>query len=515
MKTLAMIVTKDNRRRASRTWRCSFLLLIILITCAGRVVAQEEANAIPSDFNELDRFIQQEMALSHIPGIALTIFSESGVLHQGNYGTSDSSGRAVTAQTPFVIGSLSKMITAYAVLQLTDDGQLSLDAPVHQYLPWFKPINPFNEAPITVRHLISHTSGISALDGIDFRSQYAQYSLDELLHTYEQLQLNRPVGDSYQYSNVNYNLLGGVIQQVTGQAYAEHIKSNIFVRLNMDHSYTSLPEAASDGLAQGHQLWFRRPKARSTYPFVDSFLPSMTLMLSSEDVAKFLMATLTNRSIANGPVLSEEAAAAFYQPLVKAYLDEFTGEYAFGSLITKLHGRKVIFCQGGYNSFRAYVFIMPEAHVGFAIMMNMNTGYSDQGLTTISRNVLSYLSGSTLTPTRPDPEYYIWLAIPISVLLIEAIRIIVAIIAMKRWNRVAPAQTKKARRLLLSLLLPLLLDLAVITAFLYLLPHSLGIPLSTMMFVQPDLTIFVYVICAVFAAFALIRTVWGARLLLR
>jgi len=490
-------------------------LLIILITCSGLALAQEGANAVPADFNDLGRFIRKEMELSHIPGIALTIFSESEVIHQGNYGIIDPSGQTVTARTPFVIGSLSKMITAYAVLQLVDDGRLSLDTPILQYLPWFKPINPFNEEPITVRHLVSHASGISAIDGIDFRRKFAQYSLDDLLGTYEHLQLNRPVGDSYQYSNANYNLLGGIIQQVTGQSYAEYIRRNVFERLHMKRSYTSLPEALSNGLARGHQLWFRRPKATSTYPFVDSFLPSMTLMLSSENMAKFLMVTLTNQSASNEPALSEEASATFYQPFVEAYLDEFTGEYAYGSLITELHDRKVIFCQGGYNSFRAYVFIMPEDHIGFVIMMNMNTGHSDQGLRTISRNVLSYLTGGKLTPTMPDPEYYIWLAIPLSVLLIEAVRIVVTTIVMKRWTKVAPSQTKKVRRILLSILLPLLIDLAVVCAFLFLLAHSLGIPLSTMMFVQPDLTTLLYIVCVIFSVFALIRTVWGTRLLLR
>jgi len=469
----------------------------------------------PADFNDLDRFIEQEMELSHIPGLALSVFSESGILHQGNYGISHPHGLAVTAQTPFVVGSLSKMITAYAVLQLVDQGKLELDTPVADHLPWFKPVNPFNDVPVTVRHLVSHTSGISPIDGIDFRKRYADVSLTELLRRYEDLQLNRPVGGEYQYSNANYNLLGGIIQAVSGQSYAEYIKRHVFERFDMEHSHTTRATAIPDGLATGHQLWFRRPKACATYPFVDSFLPSMTLMLSSEDMVKFLRVTLTNRTPAGEAALSDEALARFYQPLAKAYLDEFTGDYAFGCLLTELHDRKVIFCQGGYNSFRAYVFIVPDERVGFAIMMNMNTGYSAQGLTTISRNVLSYLAGGGLTPTPPNPEYFMWLAVPIIVLLIEAVRVIVAVLVMRRWREDVPLPATKLRRIILSLLLALLIDLAVIYTFICLLPRSLGIPLSTIMFVQPDLCTLLYVICAVFATVGAIRTAWGARILIQ
>jgi len=490
------------------------LLLTVLMACLGLKLTAGAVSDTPDDFNKLDRFIEQEMELSHIPGIALTVFSESKVLHQGNYGISDPNRRVVTAQTPFVVGSLSKQITAYAVLQLVDKGLLDLDTPVHDYLPWFKPVNPFNDRPITVRHLVSHTSGISPVDGIDFRRRYVDFSLSELLRTYEHLHLNRPVGGEYQYSNANYNLLGGVIQEVSGQSYAEYIARNIFERFNMEHSHTVLPAAIADGLATGHQLWFRRPKACFTYPFIDGFLPSMTLMLSSEDMAKFLRVTLTNRIPTGDPALSDKAWTRFYQPFVKAYLDEFTGEYAFGSLITKVHGKKVIFCQGGYNSFRAYVFILPEDHIGFAIMMNLNTGYSAQGLTTISRNVLNYLTEGVLIPTAQDPEYFIWLALSIAVLLIEVVRVIMGVVLMRRWSKGAPSPKTKLRRILLSLLLPLLVDLAVIFGFIYLLPHSLGIHLNTMMFAQPDLTTLLYLICSIFAVFGVFRTVWGARILL-
>lgn len=489
------------------------VLLLGLLPCAGQTLAQN--NTTPTDFSELDRFIEQEMERSHIPGTALTVFSESKVLHQGNYGVSDPDGRAVTAQTPFVVGSLSKMITAYAILQLVDQGRLDLDAPVHNYLSWFHPISLFGDDPITVRHLVSHTSGISPIDGIDFRRKYAELSLSELLQTYEHLQLNRPVGGEYQYSNANYNLLGGIIQEITGQPYAHYITNHVYARFDMEHSHVALSTAIPDGLATGHQLWFRRPKACASYPFVDGFLPSMTLMLSSEDMAKFLRVTLTNRTPGGKAALSDETWAMLYQPMVKAYLDEFTGEYAFGCLLTELHEKRIIFCQGGYKSFRAYVFILPDDRMGFAIMMNLNTGYSAQGLTTISRNVLSYLTGGDLSPTEPDPEYFMWLAVPIVMLLIEAVRVIVAVILMWRWYKGLGASKTRLRRILLSLTLPLLIDLGVIYAFMCWLPRSLGIPLSTMMFVQPDLCTLLYVICAVFAAVGVLRTVCGAHLLIR
>jgi CubicO group peptidase (beta-lactamase class C family) len=109
------------------------------------------------------------MAAQRIPGLALGIVEGDRVAYTRGFGTADESGAAVTPQTPFIIGSVSKSVTALAVMQLVEAGKIELDAPVQRYLPWFRVGNDEASAKITVRHLLNHTSGLSTKTGRSFQ----------------------------------------------------------------------------------------------------------------------------------------------------------------------------------------------------------------------------------------------------------------------------------------------------------------------------------------------------------
>jgi CubicO group peptidase (beta-lactamase class C family) len=110
---------------------------------------------------QIDRWIEDRMAARDLPGVAVAVVRGGRVVHLAGYGAADPSGRAVTPDTPFVIGSASKPFTAMVVRQLVDEGRLSLDADINAYLP-FRAVNPHHpDAPITLRHLATHTSGIT------------------------------------------------------------------------------------------------------------------------------------------------------------------------------------------------------------------------------------------------------------------------------------------------------------------------------------------------------------------
>ena len=109
------------------------------------------------------------MDAQRIPGLALGIVQGDEIVHLRGFGEADSSGRAVTPQTPFIIGSLSKSVTALAVMQLVEAGKVELDAPVQRYLPWFRVADEEASAEITVRHLLNHTSGLSTKTGRSFQ----------------------------------------------------------------------------------------------------------------------------------------------------------------------------------------------------------------------------------------------------------------------------------------------------------------------------------------------------------
>ena len=117
------------------------------------------------DTRSIDSFVERELARSGIPGLALAIVHQDQVIYVRGYGRADPTGRSVTPETLFCLGSVSKSFTALAVMQLIEEGRLELDTPVQQIIPWFRTAAPELSGRITVRHLLNHTSGLSTRAG--------------------------------------------------------------------------------------------------------------------------------------------------------------------------------------------------------------------------------------------------------------------------------------------------------------------------------------------------------------
>src|SRR5215207_2984258 len=142
-----------------------------------------------------------------IPGLALGIVEGDRIAYVRGFGTADDSEREVTPQTPFIIGSVSKSLTALAVMQLVEANRIVLDAPVQRYLPWFRVADEKASAEITVRHLLNHTSGLSTKTGRTYQgdSDTSDTALEQAVRKLDDFELTEPVGSKHQYSTVNYS----------------------------------------------------------------------------------------------------------------------------------------------------------------------------------------------------------------------------------------------------------------------------------------------------------------------
>lgn len=120
------------------------------------------------NFAAIDAYVQSEMQAARVPGLALGIVQGDHIVHLKGFGIADPSGRPVTPQTPFMIGSTTKSMTAVAIMQLVEADTVELDAPVQQYLPWFRVADSDASARITIRHLLNHTSGLPTTTQAEF-----------------------------------------------------------------------------------------------------------------------------------------------------------------------------------------------------------------------------------------------------------------------------------------------------------------------------------------------------------
>ena len=167
------------------------------------------------------------MAAQRIPGLALGIVKDDRIAYLRGFGKADDSGRAVTPQTPFIIGSLSKSFTALAIMQLVEAGKVELDAPVQRYLPWFRVADEEASARITVRHLLNHTSGLSTKTGRSYQGNgdTSDAALEKAVRKLSSAELTAPVGETYQYSTINYSVLGLIVQTVAGRSYESYVQT--------------------------------------------------------------------------------------------------------------------------------------------------------------------------------------------------------------------------------------------------------------------------------------------------
>ncbi|MGZ5418169.1 MAG: serine hydrolase domain-containing protein, partial [Nocardioides sp.] len=205
------------------------------------VTAATGAASDAPGFSGIDAFVEAEMDAQRIPGLSLAIVSDDQIVHMRGFGQADQSGRAVSPQTPFVIGSVSKSVTALAIMQLVEAGEVKLDAPVSRYIPWFRVADEEASAQITVRHLLNHTSGLSTKTGRSFQGNgdTTDSALEQAVRKLSSVELTELVGEVHQYSTINYSVLGLIVQVVSEQSYEEYVQEHIYDPLKMRKSFTS------------------------------------------------------------------------------------------------------------------------------------------------------------------------------------------------------------------------------------------------------------------------------------
>lgn len=344
-----------NRRRMFPLW--------FLIVFAANGGGQELKND-STDFRAIDAYVTGKMRSARIPGLSLAIVKGDQVVYLKGFGRADPSGRAVTPQTPFMIGSITKPFTALAVMQLVDSGKVDLDAPVQRYIPWFRVADPRASAQITVRELMTMTSGIPQSYETQRWTRQDDRAIEATVRLLQTAQQTGPVGQSLTYSNANYETLGMIIQAVSGLSYEEYMQEHIFAPLEMRNTFVSQTEAIRHGMASGHRWWFGIPVA-VTLPYNRAELPAGYIIASAEDMTHFLIAEMNDGRYKGASVLSPRGMTLRHTAPAKGY--------GLGWEFPQVNGRELINHDGGTANFQSALFIDPQAKVGVYIAVNVTS----------------------------------------------------------------------------------------------------------------------------------------------
>jgi CubicO group peptidase (beta-lactamase class C family) len=427
-------------------------------------------------YDEIDRYIEQQLKRLNVPGAAVAIVEGDQIVHQHGFGQSHTGGTPPSPQTPFVLGSVTKSFTALAVMQLVEAGKVDLDAPVQRYLPWFRVADPQASAQMTVRQLLNQTSGLSMASGLvplaDFdNSPGAGERQARALAT---LQLTRPPGSAFEYSNMNYNLLGLIVEATSGESYAAYVQDHIFGPLDMRHSYTTRTEAVQNGLAVGHRYWFAYPIAAPDLPHPSGSLPAGYLISNTEDMAHYLIAQLNEGLYGSVQVLSPAGIAEMHRPAAEYNMMGVSEQYGMGWFINERDQVRIVSHSGVVPDFFAYIAIVPGQKKGLVLLMNADHFLmSNFTLLEVGMGAAMLLAGE-----RPDPVRW-GIVIPWVLrgqLLLPTLQILgvaATLLRLRRWWRQPNSRPSRGQKWVLHILLPMIPNLLVVATPIALLASSL------------------------------------------
>jgi CubicO group peptidase (beta-lactamase class C family) len=453
----------------------------------------------------IDAYVESEMQATHLPGVALAIVHGDQIVHLRGFGVADESGRPITPQTPFTIGSTTKSFTALAIMQLVEAGALELDAPVQRYLPWFTVADAGAAAQITLRHLLNQTSGFPTLEapGELRRSDAGSSALERYVRALSIVQLTASPGMAFHYSNTNFDILGLIVQTVSGQAYEQYLAQHIFAPLAMKHAFTAPVEARADGRAMGHRYWFGWPIAYEM-PYNRAELPAGFINASADDLAHYLIAQLNGGRYGERSVLSASGIRLLHQPAIA--IGYGGASYAMGWFVGEVQGVPTVSHGGSTANFHANLVLLPRERWGIVLLMNGENGLDGARIAGIGDGITSLLADKppVALSSAGNPRSLL-LTYVLFVLAVQALGVIRSVILLRRWRREPQRRPRGMLRVGLRVLPSLVLSMLWPSVAFTAVPFFTGNDLLDIPVFAPDLGYTLFVSLGLALAWGLVR----------
>ena len=353
-----------------RTISLIISLCLLIASSAGQQPAPRNLDAA---YTLIDTYVARQMKAQQIPGLALAITGRNGLMRVTTYGYADVTAKApVTRETMFEIGSISKSFTAISLLQLREQGKFDPQQPITRYLPWFSIHSKYR--PITSHDVMTHTAGLPR-DRDDVPS-----SLYQAAGVRDRWTGYAP-GKYFAYSNIGYQIMGCVLQEITGKPYAETVRAHILQPLGMSHSDAVFTHDSYKRLAVGYSpLYDDRP-----YNPAEPLIPAVwqeyasgdgSIVSTAPDMAAYLRMLLNHGAGPRGRIISEDSWRLLTQKAVKVPEEENT-YYGYGIFSREVEGHRYIGHSGGMIGYSSRIEGDLESGLGVVALENAPLGPDD------------------------------------------------------------------------------------------------------------------------------------------
>lgn len=343
------------------------LLLQFFVPAPAPVLAQKpkrvkskalDARQFAKELALFEEFVRKQMALDQTVGLTIGFMKDDFVWVKG-YGSADLENKVPAGpESAYRLASVTKPMTAVAIMQLVDKGKINLDAEVQTYVPYF-PKKPW---PITVRQILGHLGGISHYKNPAQELHLTTHKTTrEAIAVFENFDLVAEPGTRYSYSSYGYNLLGAVIEGASGMSYGDYMRANVWGPLGMSDTRMDDPLEVIPNRVRGYQLVDGKVR-NSEFVDISSRFAAGGTRSTVPDLLKFA------RGIIEGKLVSPESMT-----LLTTSMNTRAGrltDYAMGWETTPFNGRYFLIHSGGQQETRTLLYILPSQKFAIAGAVN-------------------------------------------------------------------------------------------------------------------------------------------------
>jgi CubicO group peptidase (beta-lactamase class C family) len=332
---------------------------------------REHSMTMDAAIARLEATVAEMIADGRLAGVSVGIVRDGKLAWSGAFGVRDlETCEPVTERSLFHLASVSKPFVATALVQLAERGAVALDAPVVDYLPYFK-LDDERYRLLTIRQMLCHVSGMPDAEDYGWdRPEYDDGALERYVRGLTGEQLIGDPGAQFAYSNIAYEVLGDVIAKVSGQTFEDYLRDHILRPLGMEtstflHSEVP-PELTLTPYNGGEPL-----QVSPVYPYNRAHGPSSTLHSNPREMARWIVANLQGGELDGTRILSPESHALLWQPAHETWRPD--RQIGLSWFIDDHAGQRRISHDGEDDGFTSYCAIFPDANAGVIWMTNRDT----------------------------------------------------------------------------------------------------------------------------------------------
>lgn len=341
----------------------------------------------------LDKVLNEYMGKNCIPGLAVGVVYDNEVIYTKGFGVKNiETKEPINEYSLFHMASVSKTFVVTGIMQLVEQGKISLDSYLIEHLPYFE-LKDDRYKKITIRQMLSHISGMPDVDDYEWdKPQYDEGALERFVRSVKDDSLMWEPGEKFAYSNNAFEMLGDVIAKVSGVSFEDYMKENILDILKMKESNFLKPLVSKELLTSPHVLNLISGydvKVSEVFPYNRAHGPSSTLCSNVVEMCNYAIAYMNEGSFKGAKILEPQSYLELWKEEATTRWGGYISEIGLAWFLGQYKGVKVKSHSGGDTGFRSNLVLLPD--IGAAIIMMTNSDYIV--LNTIFTNVMDIVLG--------------------------------------------------------------------------------------------------------------------------